>query len=304
MMNNFLSPKKDEISIKGESSTLFLEVIISIAVFLFAITMAGVMSINSMLGNWSDSIEGGFTVQVMPVNNADREKGKAETLKLEAKVVEAVKNFKGVEDATPLGDKKLHRLLKPWLGDSINLDDLPMPRLIDVKIDKDVKVDFIQMAEKLAEISPNTSLDSHKLWLSKLINFADGLRGLAIVTLALVFVITTGAIIYTTRTSLGLNKTTIEILHIMGAKDTYIAKKFSKKTGYISMFGGMLGIFIAVPTIMIISKLAEKIEGGIIVEAALAPTSWLLIAVTPVFYTIVSMMTAYYTVKSTLEKVM
>ena len=59
--------RKQELPLKDDSSTLFLKVMISIAVFLFAVTLAGVLSINSMLLNWNQSILGSLTVQIMPV---------------------------------------------------------------------------------------------------------------------------------------------------------------------------------------------------------------------------------------------
>ncbi|MDR1694136.1 MAG: hypothetical protein LBR70_02965 [Lactobacillaceae bacterium] len=295
---------KNEISLKGDSSGLFLEVMISIAVFLFAITLAGVLAINSMLSNWSDSILGALTVQIMPVNNIDQGKALEETLVHQNKTMEYLLNVEGVEDVKPLEEKQLQKLLQPWLGDSVDLNQLPIPRLLDVKLNKNAKIDFMGLSEKISEISSQASLDSHKLWLSKLIGFADGLRNLALVALSLVFAITSGAIVYATQTSLGLHRYVINILHIMGAKDTYIAKQFSRRTGVIAFIGGALGVAFAIPTIFMISKLSEAIEGGIISEAHLTEYSWAAIASIPVFYTMIAMVTAYYTVKRTLEKTM
>lgn len=295
---------RDEISLKGDSSGIFLEVMISIAVFLFAITLAGVLAINSMLSNWSESILGALTVQIMPVNNINKDKAIEETLAHQNKTIDYLRSVDGVEEVTPLDEKQLQKLLKPWLGDGIDLAELPIPRLIDVKIKKNAYINFVELSDKISEISPFASLDSHKLWLAKLISFADGLRNLAMLALALVFTITSGAIVYATRTSLGLHKYVISILHVMGAKDAYIAKQFAKRTGYIAFIGGVLGIVFAIPTIFVISKLASSIEGGIISEASLDWLSWACIAALPIFAVALAMTTAYYTVKKTLEKTM
>lgn len=302
--NKAAKTNKDVISLKGDSSGLFLEIMISIAVFLFAITLAGVLAINSMLSNWSESILGALTVQIMPVNDIDEAKAQKETLAQQNKTIEFLKTVEGVEDVKPLEEKQLQKLLQPWLGDSVNMKSLPIPRLIDVRLKKGANINFIDLSEKISEISSLASLDSHKLWLSKLIGFADGLRNLALISLALVFTITSGAIIYATQTSLGLHRYVINILHIMGAKDTYIAKQFARRTGYLALIGGIFGITFAVPTILMIAKLSEKIEGGIISEASLSPLSWCTIASLPIFSTVIAMMTAYYTVKKTLERIM
>ncbi|MFV0626983.1 MAG: cell division protein FtsX [Alphaproteobacteria bacterium] len=301
---NDIKFNKDEIPLKGDSSNLFLEVMISISVFLFGVTLAGVLAINSMLSNWSDSILGALTVQIIPVNNVNKEKAIEETLIHQKKAIELLKTIDGIESVTPLEDKQLQKLLKPWLGDGIDLQDLPIPRLIDVKVRKNAAIDFKELAKKLADVSPLASLDSHKLWLAKLIEFADGLKNLALVTLALVLSISAGGIVYTTKSSLGLHKYVINILHIMGAKDAYIAKQFARRIGYISFIGGLIGIAFAVPTIFVISKLSESIEGGIISEASLSAFSWASILSLPLFSAGIAMVTAYYTVKKTLEKMM
>lgn len=73
---------------------------------------------------------------------------------------------------------------------------------------------------------------------------------LALSVLALVIGITSGAIFYSTQTSLGLHKDIIEILHLLGAKDTYIAQQYAAKTAVLGFWGGLIGVVFAVPTIL------------------------------------------------------
>ena len=233
--------RKQELPLKDDSSTLFLKVMISIAVFLFAVTLAGVLSINSMLLNWNQSILGSLTVQIMPVNNINKEKAQEETLDHQTRAVRFLEGRSEIEKVTPLQDEQLEQLIKPWLGDGVNIKDLPVPRLIDVRLKKNAEVDFIELAEKLAEVSPQASLDNHKLWLNKLIKFADGLKMMALSVLLLVVVVTSGAIFYSTKTSLGLHQHIIEILHLMGAKDAYVAQQYARRTAQLGFVGGVIG---------------------------------------------------------------
>ena len=100
------------------------------------------------------------------------------------------------------------------------------------------------------------------------------------------------------------NKNIIEILHIMGAKDTYVAQQYARQDFFIGLFGGIIGLVFAIPTIFMIAHLAAQIEGGIINEARLSSISWLMILLLPLFSAVTAMITAYYTVKRTLEKMM
>lgn len=296
--------RKQELPLSGDSTSLFLKIMISIAVFIFAITLSGVLSINSMLQNWNDSILGSLTVQIMPVTNAKKEKASAETLAHQDKAIEFLKTVEGVEKVTPLKDEQLKRLIQPWLGDGVNIENLPMPRIIDVKLLKNTQIDFTSLSAKLAQATPMASIDNHKLWLSKLIKFADGLKMLAMSILFLVIMITSGAIFYTTQTSLGLHRYIIEILHQMGAKDTYIAQQYAHRMARIGLTGGLIGVACAVPTIFVIASLAKQIEGGIISEATLSVPAWLMIFSLPLFSLTIAMATAYYTVKQTLQKML
>lgn len=296
--------RKEELPLKGDSTSLFLQIMISIAVFLFSVTLSGVLSINTMLQNWNDSILGSLTVQIMPITNVDAEKALAETLAHQDKAVELLKTLPEVESVTPLQDQQLEKLIQPWLGDGVNLKDLPMPRIIDVKIKKNADINFIELATRLAQATPMASVDNHKLWLNKLIQFADGLKMLALSVLVLVIMITSGAIFYTTQTSLGLHQYTIEILHGLGAKDTYIAQQYAKRTAILGLEGGLIGLAIAIPTIFGIGTLAAQIEGGIISDATLSMGAWLSIISLPFLAALIAMATAYYTVKQTLQKLM
>ena len=297
-----LISRKQELQLHGESTSLFLQIMISIAVFIFAITLSGVLSINSMLNNWNNSILGSLTVQIMPINNMDKEKALAETLAHQDKAMAFLKELDGVESVVSLSDAQLAQLIQPWLGDDVNIDKLPVPRIIDVKLEKNANIDFNKLSADLNKVSEFASVDNHKLWLNKLITFANGLKFLATAILALVILITSGAIFYTTKMSLGLHKTVIEILHIMGAKDAYIAQQYARRMGALALIGGLFAIVFAVPTIFIIGNLAMQIEGGIISDANLNNNDWMLIVSLPLFSLTIAMLTAYYTVKQTLHK--
>ena len=296
--------RKNELPLKGENTSLFLQVIISIAIFIFAITLSGVLSMNSMINNWNKSILGSITVQIIPIHDSNKEKAQAQLLAYEEKAVEFLKSVNGIVKVTPLNNEQLNDLLRPWLGDDVSVSDLPTPRIIDVKLAKNVFIDFDQLREDLSQASPQASLDSHKIWLNKLIALTDGLKLIAMTILALVIAITSGAIFYTTQMSMGLHKDIIEILHIIGAKDTYIAQQYSKRMGLLGLIGGIFGLIFAIPAMFFIGNLANSIKGGIISDATLGIDDWLYILSLPLFSMAISMTTAYYTVKNTLKKML
>ena len=140
---NAMIARKKELPLQDDSSNLFLQVMICIAVFLFGVTLAGVLSINSMLATWNESILGSLTVQVMPINDINAEQAKAQTLAQQEKAVELLQSKPEVDKVTPLNNEQLQKLIQPWLGDGVEINELPIPRLIDVRLKPGAEVDFI-----------------------------------------------------------------------------------------------------------------------------------------------------------------
>jgi cell division transport system permease protein len=116
----------------------------------------------------------------------------------------------------------------------------------------------------------------------------------------LVILATSATVIYATRTSLDVHKPVIELLHLMGAKDRYIANLFAKRTLMLSFIGGIIGLIITFPALIGIGSLVAGIKGGIISEAHLTFNSWIILIFVPLFCSILSTITAYITVKKTL----
>ena len=96
MSENIYISRKQELPLKGENTSVFLQVIISIAVFIFAITLSGVLSIDSMINNWNRSILGSLTVQIIPTDETDKDKAKAAALAYQEKAVEFLQSVNGV----------------------------------------------------------------------------------------------------------------------------------------------------------------------------------------------------------------
>jgi cell division transport system permease protein len=194
--------------------------------------------------------------------------------------------------------------MAPWLGTDININDLPIPKLIEVRAKKGHNTDFDKISQELSEIAPYTTTNSHQLWLKKLINFAQSVKILALSVLLTVLTISSFSIFYATKTSLGIHQNIIEILHIMGATDDYIAKQYARRSFFIGLFSGIIGTLLGAAGLWFVSSFATYLKGGIFDKAALDLSAILCISSTPMITAIISMCTAYITVRKTLGKIM
>lgn len=268
----------------------FLRVIIAVSVFLFAITLAGVLGINSMFENSKKQVVSNFTVQVLPKPN--EEEGRKDLLN----VVGFLEKYPDVAQVSVLSDTELEALLEPWLGNNVDAGLLPIPKLLDVKIRNAERFDYRELAAKLSEVSSEASINDHNLWLSRLLKFINSLKMLAVTVLILVAAAVVTAIVFAAKTGLNVHREVIEILHIMGATDTYIAFNYVKQISVMSVMAGIIGTVLAVPAIIIIGNMGTEIEAGIFNAISFGAEEWFCILLLPLVSAVLTTATAYVTV--------
>ena len=81
-----------------------------------------------------------------------------------------------------------------------------------------------------------------------------------------------------------------------------MAKQYARTYAKIGFFSGVIGLMIAVPTIIFISKYAISAGSGLLNGAGLTQLNWIFMMFTPVFSLLFARVTAYYTVRKSLEK--
>lgn len=300
-MNNDLV-RKNEITMEDEDTSLFMYVLSSIYMYLFIIVLAMVMAIHTMVADWEKDIVGSITVQVSPVEDAYKKIDVEQTEQQVNRVLQYIENVSGVKSVHILDDKSIEKLMTPWLGNKIDISSLPIPKLLDVQLKTDEEINYDEITQGLHKITPNASIDNHRLWLNRLLKFAGSLNTLALVVLLMVAAICAFSIYYSARTSLNINSNSIEILHIIGAQDNYIAHQYAKTYSKIGFFAGIIGLMFAVPSIIIIGKYGVSTGSGLLNGAHLSTFNWMIIMISPIFSYFFARITAYYTVKKSLEK--
>jgi cell division transport system permease protein len=295
--------KTSDLPFAGDTTGWFLPWMVMLMVFFAGLTTAGALSLNAMLSRWSRSVSGSLTVQILPIEENGRTNVKKTQMETD-EVLSILRRTAGVASANVLTDRQLKDLLKPWLGDSVLLEDLPMPRLIDVQLIADTRIDLDALKTVLAEKAPNASLDVHKLWLGKLIRLTQTLSLLASTLLSLVIATTSIIVIYVTGSSLAVHRPIIELLHQIGAHDSYIARQYARRICLLSGVGAIFGIGFVLPILFMVSSLVQGIEGGLLSEARFDVWSWLLLGLIPLAAVVLSTMTAYWTVQRTLRRML
>ena len=198
-----------------------LAIVIAIMTFLSCLTLGAVSLVRDSAARWEAQIASEATIQIKPAEDLDMEAALKQAS-------EIARGFAGVVDARVVDRNATIRLLEPWLGEGFDLDELPVPRLVIVTIDKESPPDFIGLRAALGEVVPSATLDDHRTWVDRLVAMARTTVGIGIAVLVLMLSATVLCVVFATRGAMSGNKGVIEVLHFVGAERRYIARQFGR----------------------------------------------------------------------------
>lgn len=137
----FFAPRAN-LPISADSTGRYLPWLVAMMVFLAVLSLAGVLAVGGVLEDWRRDVSGTVTVQIAPATAADPTAAKAETDRRVTQALAILRDRPFVAQAEPLSESSLVALLEPWLGSSDLVSDLPLPRLIDVRLAEGARPDL------------------------------------------------------------------------------------------------------------------------------------------------------------------
>jgi cell division transport system permease protein len=126
----------------------------------------------------------------------------------------------------------------------------------------------------------------------------------ALAIVLLLLVATAATVALAVRGALNTHKGTIEIMHMMGGTDLQVARLFQRRVALDALFGGALGLTLAVAVIVLLGERIAALEPGLLSGASVPLYGWPLLLLIPVAVTGLSMAMARWTVQSTLKKML
>ncbi len=218
----------------GAISGRALVVIIAIMTFLASLTIAAVDLVRGAAQDWQASVVREVTIQVRPRDGRDLDKDLAQVLSL-------ARATKGVAAATAYSREETVRMLEPWLGTGLGFSDLPIPRLIVVRLDETASTDLAAFGRAVTAEVPSASLDDHRQWFDRLRAMAQTVIVIGLLIVALMAVTTALSVVFATRAAMATNAQVVEVLHFVGAPDKFIAREFEYHFLWLGLRGGVIG---------------------------------------------------------------
>ncbi len=290
--------RRTDLPLHRDPSGRFLPWLIALMVYLAALALVCAMAMAKMVERWDSGLSGSITVQVPPPETSAPGAQEAVIVK----VVELLLNTEGVHSAEVLEADEIATLLEPWLGAGAAYGELPLPTLISVGVDPAAAPDYRDLAQRLARAAPGALLDDHQSWLGQLLDLARTIELVAALIVFLVGASAVAMVVFATRMGLAIHGRVIELLHLIGALDAYVAREFEIHALKLALRGGAFGLLLAIATVALIARLFERLESTLLPELTLSPIEWAALAALPLAISVVAMLTARFTVLGNLGR--
>ena len=198
-----------------------------------------------------------------------------------ARAMSILRKAPGVISAIPVPVAEVAALVEPWMGDLEAERDLPLPRLIDVTLDPRIQVDLAALEQQLAQVVEGATVGAEVSARDPAERLAVFLRAWGVgggVTALLVMLALVGLI---TQVSLRMIADSVELLRCMGASDRYLARQFESHALLSSILGGLVGLVLALLTVLGILYTSDRMQLAEAIEPQLSSMDWLLLACVP-----------------------
>ena len=210
-----------------------LVAVVAIMTFLASLTTGAVVLVRSAAVEWQSDVAREVTIQVRPGQGRDLD---AEV----ARAVEIARAVPGVGEVRAYSKAESAGLLEPWLGSGLSFEELPVPRMIVVKLPP-TGVDLAPLRKALSERVAGASLDDHRAWIDRMRTMARTTIAGGIGVLGLMLAATVLSVIFATRGAMATNRPIVEVLHFIGAKSAFIAGQFQRHFLMLGLEGGLIG---------------------------------------------------------------
>jgi cell division transport system permease protein len=225
-----MSPIVPRASISGRA----LVAVVAIMTFLASITTGAVLLVSASAAEWQSEVASEITMQVRPQAGRDLERDVIAA-------AEAMRTQPGIVQVRPFSKDESARLLEPWLGSGLSIEQLPVPRVIVARVQPGTTLDLAALRSRVTQVAPSASVDDHRAWIERMRSMTGATVFAGIGILVLVIAATIISVSFATRGAMAANRPIVEVLHFVGAGDRYIANHFLRHFLRLGLEGGVIG---------------------------------------------------------------
>ncbi len=289
-----------------DSDSNLLSLITALMVFIASLSAVCVIGVNNLFNAWNQDLSGQATIQVLPFNKSNNVLTKQELKDKTQSIIYDLKDSNIFSKIQLVKDSDIDSMLKPWLGSSVIDFNIPVPNLIDVQlknITKDKYTSTINIEASLKEKFGPLTIENHDKWLRDIKKIKNSVQFLAYFILIAIIITTSVTVIYTTNASFKAQKHSIEVFHLIGAFDEFIANQFARSVFKLTFIGSIIGFILFLIIFGVISVIIQDLTGTLFDYIQFSVIDWITIVSIPFISAIIAKSTAKNTILQIIGKV-
>lgn len=222
----------------------FGTILISLMVFLATLSLSAALALHQFSERWETGLEGRWTIE-LPGLNPDTGAliGRADLLEQAKSLRADLESFHAVEAVEIIPEEEVKALLEPWFPVQTDAEAaIPLPVLLSLTMRSPGPESAQAIEQLLQESTLGARLDRHEDWLAQLMVMTGTLQSLAFLFTALILSAAAIAIAGTVQARMAEHKEIIQLLHLMGAADSYITRQFQRHGIFTAARGALIGL--------------------------------------------------------------
>ena len=263
--------------------------------FLAALAALSAKSTYGAARSWTAEVEGELTVTLQDVDRRAAEDAR-----------KLIEKTEGVTSAHLLSKEEIDELRAPNFGNRGLPDSLPLPQLVAVTADPGVVDMGPTLQRVLTEAGYDSAVDEHADWAGDVRRVLAITRLIALTAVALLASTAVAVIAFATHAALLARRDIVDVLHLSGARDRFIASLFERRFWVLGLRAGAVGALLALgaAAAAIFAAKAHGGHAGLLPELSLDYLDLVVLVLTPVIAGLAARIAARVTVIRALKSMM
>ena len=194
--------------------------------------------------------------------------------------MEVLNTTPGIAAARIISLEEQRTLLEPWFGPDVPVENLPLPRLVDIE-ENSSGYDGQSLRLRLIADVPGAVLDDHTRWRKPMVTAAQRLWALGLFSIVLMAATSAAMITLAARAAMSANAQVISVLRLIGAQDNYITAAFVRRFTFRAFNGASLGSALGAASVYFLPDQGQTDQLSILTGLGLKGTEWLWLVLVP-----------------------
>jgi cell division transport system permease protein len=223
---------------REDGKQLSLQFTLAVLTFLAGLSLMTALASDRAAEGWRGQLRDAATVVVRPTGLETPDAAAA-------RAAEALAGVRGVTEARAMEPARAEALLARWMGPGPLPTDLPVPRLVTLELDRRHPPLSSALEGALRAAGIDATVDDHSVWSGEIMRAGALMRWLALSFFGLLAATASAVVVFATRQGLSARRDVVQVLHLAGATDGFIASLFQARFARMAAQAGLIGGFAA-----------------------------------------------------------